>query len=185
MNSPVHNHTVNTPHFHGLGDPGQSHGPWEPSPPVLKLRRVHPDAQLPAYGTDGAAAFDFACVDGPWNDPSDPGLCRLVGGHAYLFATGWEVEIPQGYVLKLFSRSGHGFKHGLRLSNCVGIIDSDYRGQLMVQLQADLRGTVAHVRKGDRIVQGILERVERAAFLEVEQLSDTARGAGGFGSTGH
>jgi len=158
--------------------------------PILKLRQVRADAVVPAYGSAGAAAFDFTCVDGPWNTWADIGTaqgvqaCDMIGGHAYLFATGWEVEVPPGWVLKIYSRSGHGFRDSVRLSNCVGIIDSDYRGEVMVQLHPDRKGTTTQVRRGDRIAQGILERVERVNMMVVTQLSQTARGAAGFGSTG-
>jgi dUTP pyrophosphatase len=83
----------------------------------------------------------------------------------------------------IFSRSGHGFKDALRLSNCVGVIDSDYRGEVMVSLRADGEAC-PKIRTGDRIAQAMILPVPAVEFEEVEDLTETARGAGGFGSTG-
>lgn len=83
----------------------------------------------------------------------------------------------------IYSRSGHGFKHGVRLANAVGVIDSDYRGEVQVKLVND-GGMPFYVNKGDRIAQAMLVPVQQFQLAEVEDLSETARGAGGFGSTG-
>lgn len=108
---------------------------------------------------------------------------RNPGSVAATFDTGLAFEIPPGWVMLIFSRSGHGFKSQTRLANCVGVIDSDYRGQVSVRLTVDAGGglSVAH---GDRIAQAMLVPIPRVELIEVDELSDTERGAGGFGSTG-
>lgn len=145
----------------------------------LKIKRLHPDVELPSYGTDGAACFDLHCYA--------PGAVPTVMGPnaAATFNTGLSVEIPPGFAMLIFSRSGHGFKNDVRLANCVGVIDSDYRGEIAVRLAADRHVWSLPVDHGDRIAQAMLVPVERVQFIEVEELSDTARGSGGFGSTGN
>ncbi len=106
-------------------------------------------------------------------------MSRLV----YTFRTGLAFEVPHGHVLKVFSRSGHGFKYGVRLANGTGIIDSDYRGELMVCLKNDGPEPMV-VHHGDRITQAMLVPIPQVELIEVQELSDTERGAGGFGSTG-
>jgi dUTP pyrophosphatase len=143
----------------------------------LRIKRLHPDAKIPQFATAGAACFDLHAVDA---DVFEPHRCDK---KAVIFSTGLAVEIPPGYVLKIYSRSGHGFKNAVRLSNCVGIIDSDYRGEIKVSLRADGEAC-PKVRTGDRIAQAMLELAPRFEIVEVEELSQTARGEGGFGSTG-
>lgn len=130
------------------------------------------DAAVPIYGTDGAVCFDFFAINNAWVARYEPGV----------FPTGLEMEIPYGYGLFIFSRSGHGFNNDIRLGNCVGVIDSDYRGEVKIKLTAD-GGEPKLFRKGDRIAQGCILPVPRVQFNVVEKLSDTIRGAGGFGST--
>ena len=139
----------------------------------LKIKKLFPTAFTPTYGTEGAACFDlYADQDGV-----------VLPSQSTKFDTNLALEVPGGWVLKLYSRSGHGFKHGVRLANTTGIIDSDYRGHVPVMLHND--GPAAFtVLRGDRIAQAMLERVERVEFEEVDELSDTARGEGGFGHTG-
>jgi len=147
------------------------------APVRLKVKKLHPDAQLPKYATAGAACFDLVALTMRASSP--------LAGNQHVYGTGLAVEVPSGWVLKIYSRSGHGFKHATRLSNCVGIIDSDYRGELLVALQDDSgSGAYLNVKMGDRIAQAMLERVESVEFVEVDELSETARGTGGFGSTG-
>jgi dUTP pyrophosphatase len=93
------------------------------------------------------------------------------------------MQIPKGYCVKLYARSGLATKHGVRLVNGVGIIDSDYRGEVMVAL-VNASTLSYQVKAGDRIAQFMLERVEPTALMVVSELDNTARGAGGFGSTG-
>lgn len=144
--------------------------------PQLRVKRLHPDAIIPKYQTAGAACFDLHVVD-------EPAGATLAGWtNTRVFRTGLAFEVPVGYAMMLYSRSSHGFKHDVRMSNCVGVIDSDYRGELRVKLTADNGGLV--VRNGDRIAQAMLVPVEQWAMVEVDELSDTARGVGGYGSTG-
>lgn len=148
----------------------------------VKIKKLHPDAIIPTYGTDGAACFDLYAlkVDGlsiignVINDDS-PVIC----------STGLSFEIPPGYAMMVYSRSGHGFKQDIRLANCVGVIDSDYRGEVMVKLTCDLFKELPDIiEPGDRVAQAMIIPVDRVEFEAVVELSDTERGAGGFGSTG-
>jgi dUTP pyrophosphatase len=97
--------------------------------------------------------------------------------------TGLAFEIPEGYVMKVYSRSGHGFKNGIRLANGTGIIDSDYRGEVMVKMHND-GDTAVLITAGERIAQAMIEPIQQVSFEVVDELSDTARGSGGLGSTG-
>lgn len=147
---------------------------------VLKVKRLHPDAIIPQYATGGAGCFDLHAIDCGQQSPvwgSGPGVT---------FRTGLAFEIPHGHVMLIFSRSGHGFKHETRLANCTGVIDSDYRGEVMVRLVRDGGNTldILRVNPGDRIAQAMLVPIPRVRLEEVSELSETARGAGGFGSTG-
>jgi dUTP pyrophosphatase len=153
--------------------------PHGSAPPPLKFLRVHPDAVVPKYASMGAACFDLSAVDtaNAKNHPADR-------HHAGIFRTGLKVEVPPGWVLKIYSRSGHGFKDAMRLSNCVGVIDSDYRGEIMVALRVDGENSKIKIGDGDRIAQAMLEPAPQCELIEVEELSETARGEGGFGSTG-
>lgn len=152
-------------------------------PMTMKVRKLHPHARLPQYATDGAACFDLhACF--PLCDHGARAAGLIVSPHfPQTLGTGLCFEVPPGYALLIFSRSGHGFKHGTRLANCVGVIDSDYRGEVKVRLTADPGGELL-VNDGDRIAQAVLVPIPRVSLVEVDELSKTARGAGGFGSTG-
>lgn len=145
----------------------------------VKIKRIHPDAKIPTYATDGSGCFDIYSIDrqvlGDNGDDVFP--CN------YVYDTGLSFEIPKNHVMLVFSRSGHGFKNNTRLANCVGVIDSDYRGELKVKLTADTHG-VLFVEKGDRIAQAMIIPYEQAVFEEVDELSSTERGEGGFGSSG-
>ena len=144
---------------------------------TIKFKKVHPAAILPKYQTAGAACFDLhACNNG-----------AVLTGMPVSFRTGLSVEIPDGHVMLVFSRSGHGFKNDTRLANCVGVIDSDYRGEIMVRLTRDDCDTGAEIlaaNPGDRIAQAMIVPLPRVEIVEVDELSGTERGAGGFGSTG-
>jgi len=140
-------------------------------PLEVKIKRLTWEAKIPQYATKGAACFDiYTTTDG------------VVGGVGYVFGTGLSFEVPEGYVLLVYSRSGHGFKHNVRLANCVGVIDSDYRGELKVKLTSDTLEYI--VKAGDAIAQGMLVKIDQVQFAVTETLSDTERGANGFGSTG-
>lgn len=132
---------------------------------------------LPAYETPGAAGADLRA-----NLP-DRGTVVLAPGTRALVPTGLRIEIPQGYEVQIRPRSGLALKHGITLPNAPGTIDSDYRGPLgVIVLNAGQEAfEVAH---GDRIAQLVVAPVLQASFELADELSDTARGGGGFGSTG-
>lgn len=128
---------------------------------------------LPAYATDGAAGMDVVSAEDVTIEP----------GGRYPVATGLSVAIPQGHEIQVRPRSGLAFKHGITVPNTPGTIDSDYRGELKVLLIN--HGTEDFViARGDRVAQLVLAPVIQAAWQEVEELDATARGEGGFGSTG-
>ena len=149
----------------------------------IKIKKIHPDAKEPTYATDGSGCFDLRAMSvseahaiGAFVDQGGPVTC----------GTGLAFEIPPGWAMLIFSRSGHGFKHETRLANCVGVIDSDYRGEVMVKLTSDSDSNhdSLFVKPGDRVAQALIVQAERIDFNVVDELSDTARGDGGFGSTG-
>lgn len=128
-------------------------------------------ARVPTYGTKGAACFDIYATS-----------VKLKDEKVFEYSTGLYFEIPEGYVLMIYSRSGHGFKHQTRLSNCVGVIDSDYRGELKIQLYED--GSFYDWDDLSKaIAQGMIIPVEQSEFNTTNSLSETERGSGGFGST--
>lgn len=152
----------------------------------LRILKLHPNAQAPTYASEGAACFDLhaATVAGHTRVGT-----TVTHGYPITCGTGLAFEVPAGWVLEIHSRSGQGFKHDVRLANCTGLIDSDYRGEVMVKLSADHNTQTEDsppyfVRPGDRIAQARLVPAPRVAFEVAEQLSITERGAGGFGSTG-
>lgn len=153
---------------------------FSPADVQLKVKRLHPDAVLPKYATDGAACFDLqALMHGP------DAYALVNRGTPTTFRTGLAFEVPAGHVLMIYSRSGHGFKHGVRLINCTGVIDSDYRGEIFVKLiRDDAEGPDMRVLNGDRIAQAMLVPIPRIELVEVDELSETVRGVGGLGSTG-
>ena len=142
----------------------------------IKIKKLHPDAIVPQYQTAGAACFDFHAINR---------LARHVdSGFPETFDTGLAFEIPEGHVMLIFSRSGHGFNKDVRLANCVGIIDADYRGEVKVKLTCDkAHDRPMQVQFGDKIAQGIIIPFPRVNFVVADELTDTARGTNGFGST--
>ena len=128
---------------------------------------------LPAYATHGAAGMDVLAAED----------VTLAPGARHAVATGFSVAIPEGYEIQVRPRSGLALKHGISVPNTPGTIDSDYRGELKVIL-INLGAEPFAVQRGDRIAQLVLAPVTQAAWEEVAELDDTARGAGGFGSTG-
>ena len=146
----------------------------------LKIKAVSPkigtDIPLPYYATPGSAAMDLhACVDAPVAIPTR--------GRAVI-PTGIAIALPSpDYVALVFARSGLGIKHGIAPANCVGVIDSDYRGEILVGLQnsGDADFTV---QPGDRIAQLMVVPVIQAQIEMADELDETQRGSGGFGSTG-
>ena len=128
---------------------------------------------LPSYATPGAAGMDVVAAEDFDLEP----------GQRHAVATGFRVAIPDGYEIQVRPRSGLAFKHGITVPNTPGTIDSDYRGEIKVLLIN--HGTESFpVRRGDRIAQMMLAVCTVAEFDEVDELSDTDRGTGGFGSTG-
>jgi dUTP pyrophosphatase len=128
---------------------------------------------LPAYATPGAAGMDVLAAE----------EVTLAPGARHAVATGFAVAIPEGYEIQVRPRSGLALKHGISVPNAPGTIDSDYRGELKVILIN--HGSEAFVvQRGDRIAQLVLAPVTQAAWDEADELDDTGRGAGGFGSTG-
>ena len=142
----------------------------------LKIKKLHPAAILPTYGSAGAAGADLYAL--PVGDP-----ITIDPGETVFIHTGLSMAIPEGYVGLNFARSGLASKRGLAPANKVGVIDSDYRGELMVALHN--HGSVPQtVEPGDRVAQFLIMPVIQASFLEVDELDETDRGTGGFGSTG-
>ena len=133
----------------------------------VKIKKLHHDAVTPTYATKSAACFDLTATE----------------RHGDVFGTGLAIEVPDGYGLFIFSRSGHGFKDATRLANCVGVIDADYRGEIKIKLTRDDGGIVGPMI-GERIAQGVLLPTPQVEFEEVDELEKTERGMGGFGSTG-
>lgn len=141
----------------------------------LKIKKFFKDASLPKYQSAGAAGFDFcAHLSAPLTVPA--------GGFATV-GTGVGVEVPDGYELQVRPRSGLAYKHSISLLNSVGTIDSDYRGEIKVLL-INHGKTDFVVEPNMRIAQGVISSVARIEWDEVDELSDTARSSGGFGSTG-
>jgi dUTP pyrophosphatase len=149
----------------------------------IKIMKLHPAAIVPCYATDGAACFDLHALGAEWTDIAKRDGIKIEPSSGHVFRTGLAFEIPPGWAMLIYSRSGHGFKGNTRLANCVGVIDADYRGEVHVKLVADGYGGI-RVFDGDRIAQAKLIETPRVEFEIVEALSETARGTGGFGSTG-
>lgn len=142
---------------------------------TVRVKKLHPDAHLPTYGSAEAAGADlYACLEAP---------VTIEPGETFWVPTGIALEVPKGCAGLVFARSSMGAKRGLAPANKVGVIDSDYRGEIRVVLlnHSKFPQTVA---PGERIAQFVIVPVIAPAFCEVEDLTDTDRGTGGFGSTG-
>ena len=141
----------------------------------VSVQLLDPRAKLPAYGSADAAGADlYVLTDGP---------VAIAPGETVLLHTGLAVAIPQGYVGLVYARSGLATKRGLAPANKVGVIDADYRGEVRVALHN--HGSVPQVvEDGDRVAQLVIVPYLTAQFSPAEELDDTGRGAGGFGSTG-
>ncbi len=145
----------------------------------LKVEPLRAGAKMPEYKTDGSAGLDLCyCPD---SEPGAPITIPDLG--AVLVPTGLRMEIPKGYVGKLYIRSGLAKNKDLTLANSVGVIDSDYRGEVMVMLRNESMNHVL-IQPGERIGQLIVEQIPRVSVKVTSQLSTTERGEGGFGSTG-
>ena len=138
--------------------------------------KIGKEIPAPFYASAGAAAMDLhACMDESVTIPA---------GGRVVIPTGIAIALPDsGYVALVFARSGLGIKHGIAPANCVGVIDSDYRGEIMVGLQ-NSSDTDYTVQPADRIAQLMITPVVQATVTMVDELDETQRGAGGFGSTG-
>ena len=147
-----------------------------PSPEIsIRLKRLDHGAglPLPSYATEHAAGLDVVAAED----------VTLAPGARHAVATGFAIAIPEGYEVQVRPRSGLALKHGITCLNTPGTIDADYRGEVKVIL-ANLGSEPFAVKRGERIAQLVPAAVQRAAFAEVTELDETARGAGGFGSTG-
>jgi dUTP pyrophosphatase len=141
----------------------------------IRLKRLpHGEGlPLPTYATEHAAGMDVVAAE----------ELTLAPGARHAVATGFAIAIPAGYEVQVRPRSGLALKHGITCLNTPGTIDSDYRGEVKVIL-ANLGAEPFEIRRGDRIAQLVPAAVQQARFAEVEELDETVRGAGGFGSTG-
>ena len=141
----------------------------------ISVKLLRPGARIPTYGTEASAGADlYACMQ----DKVEVGP-----GQNVMIPTGIAMEIPKGYAGLVFARSSMGAKRGLAPANKVGVIDSDYRGEIRVVLH-NHSGEPQSVEPGERVAQLLIVPVFTPGFQETEKLSDTSRGAGGFGSTG-
>ena len=139
------------------------------------IKKLKAQAAMPSYGSAEAAGADlYACLET---------AVEIAAGGTAMIPTGLAMELPEGTVGLVYARSGLASKKGLAPANKVGVIDSDYRGEVMVALH-NHSAQAAVVEPGERIAQVVVAPVLRAAFAEADALSDTVRGEGGFGSTG-
>ena len=140
---------------------------------TVKVKLLDNRARVPRYATSGSSGFDFYC-EVP--TPIPPNTWRMI-------VTGLCFEIPEGYEIQIRSRSGAALEHGLIVLNQPGTIDSDYRGPVSIMIW-NVTNKGVTVEAGTRIAQGVLCPILKAEFQEVNELSSTERGSGGFGSTG-
>ena len=152
----------------------------------IRFKKLHPDATIPKYATPGASGFDLVALEDT----------VIEAGKTVLVKTGLAVDVGSGYELQVRPRSGLSLKTFLRVANAPGTVDSDYRGEICVIITNTWNEAhrtqgwyvpnedLAFIKKGDRIAQGVICAVEQAEIEVVEDLDDTDRGAGGFGSTG-
>ena len=149
--------------------------PQRPAPDLaVEVVRLDTDLPLPAYAHPGDAGADLlTTVD-----------VSLAPGERALVPTGVAIALPEGYVALVHPRSGLAARHGLSIVNTPGTIDAGYRGEIKVMLINHDRTLPIELRRGDRIAQLVIQRFERATFIEVGELPDSVRGSGGYGSTG-
>ena len=144
------------------------------SEPDVLIKRLDPDVPLPSYAHPGDAGADLATAEDIDLRPGERALVR----------TGLAIALPDGYAAFVHPRSGLAAKHGVTLVNAPGTVDAGYRGEIKVTLLNTDRDRPISFRRGDRIAQLVIQRVERAVFHEVTGLPGSSRGDGGFGSTG-
>ena len=137
----------------------------------LNIKKLHPDAKIPTYAHQGDAGFDLFATE----------TVTIPIGARVLVGTGIAMEIPDGYVGLIWDKSGLSIKHGLK--NLGGVIDAGYRGEIKAGV-VNLSDEDYTVVVGHKVAQMLIQKVERAEIVEVDELSDTTRGHGGFGSTG-
>ena len=143
--------------------------------PKIAVKKLNENAVLPTYGSEFSAGADlYACIDEP---------VVILPGETKLIKTGLAMEIPVGYAGLIYARSGLASKRGLAPANKVGVVDADYRGEVMVALHnhSSIEQSVA---VGERIAQLVVAPFLKAEYEETDVLQETVRGAGGFGSTG-
>lgn len=142
---------------------------------IIKVKKLNSNAIIPTKGSDKAAGMDlYACTNSP----------IIIAPHQTVkIGTGLAMELPDGYFGAIFARSGLATKQGLRPSNCVGVIDEDYRGEFIVALHNDT-DEPQMINPMERIAQLVLVPYLSFSFNEVDELNETKRGEGGFGSTG-
>ena len=141
----------------------------------VKIKKLNENATIPTYGSPYAAGADlYACIDG--TEAISPSETKLI-------KTGLAIELPIGYAAFIYARSGLASKRGLAPANKVGVVDCDYRGEIMVALH-NHSDKIQSIEPGERIAQMVIAPYITAEFEESEALSDTVRGEGGFGSTG-
>lgn len=142
----------------------------------LNIKKLNENAVIPTYGSEFAAGADlYACTNGE--------TVVIESGETKLIKTGLAMEIPEGYAGLIYARSGIANKRGLAPSNKVGVVDSDYRGEIMVSLHNHSNETQS-IADGERIAQMVITPFLKVEYNEVEEISETVRGEGGFGSTG-
>lgn len=141
----------------------------------VNFKKLNDNAIKPTYGTEFAAGADLYACEG--------GEVTIAAGETKLIHTGLSLEIPEGYAGLIYARSGIATKRGLAPANKVGVIDSDYRGEIMVSLH-NHSGEAQSIADGERIAQLVITPFLKVEYTETDTLSDTVRGEGGFGSTG-
>lgn len=150
----------------------------EPNLPTVRFKKLTSTAETPTRGSSCAAGYDLYAVLTECNK------VLIAPQSSYVFHTGIAMEIPPGYFGAVYARSGLATKKGLRPSNCVGVIDSDYRGEISVCLFND-SDSWQEIHNHDRIAQIVITPYQKVHMIEVNELNDTKRGTGGFGSTGN
>lgn len=145
---------------------------------IINIKKTDENAKIPTYGSEFAAGADLYAVM-----HNEENKVEILPGETAFIDTGIVMEIPNGYVGLVYARSGLSCKQGLAPANKVGVIDSDYRGNIMVALY-NQSNEVRTVSEGDRIAQIIIQPVEQFGFKVTKNLSNTVRGNGGFGSSG-
>ena len=145
---------------------------------IINIKKTNENAKIPTYGSEFAAGADLYAVI-----HNEENKVEILPGETAFIDTGIVMEIPNGYVGLVYARSGLSCKQGLAPANKVGVIDSDYRGNIIVALY-NQSNEIRSVSEGDRIAQIIIQPVEQFEFKVKGKLSDTTRGNGGFGSSG-